>query len=311
MSANPIILDRGARETRENDRRPAGTPPRRRLAAGLAIACLVALAGCEREPARIDHAALPDPILDRSMHPLQAMVVNSKGERLKGKNVKYALEPATVAEVSTDGRVLCRTSGDATLTLTGGGLTTGIPVRCRIPSMIRMPDAMRLVAGAAATPIKAEVVGEGGAPLADLAAPIVSSDPAIAEVASGSVRPVAFGRTLLRAVLGDIVGVTPVEVVTRIASGPIALKDGAVHRVPVEPGTYELTVEVKAGVRVAQGVTVAWEGSACPARPEAESHRDTCTLRSRGTLVIANPATMGVGVPVGGTLTLDRVPPAS
>ncbi len=189
----------------------------------LAAACLAAVLGCEAQPARIDHAALPDPVLDRAMHPLHAAVVNSKGERLKGRSVTYAVAPAAIAEVTTDGSVRCATSGDATLTLSGGGLSSNVPVRCRVPTMIRMPDAMRLVAGGPAVPVKAEVVGEGGAPLADLTAPIVSTDPAIAEFASGAVRPVAFGRTTLRAVLGDIVGVTPVEVVARVAAGPVSL----------------------------------------------------------------------------------------
>jgi hypothetical protein len=296
--------------TRSNSRRAAGPGPGL-AAACVALACFASLAGCERKPARIDHAALPDPVLDRSMHPLQAAVVNSKGERLKGKKVRYAIEPAGVAEVSTDGSVLCHKSGDATVTLKGGGLTGSVPVRCRIPTMIRMPGALRLVAGGPAVPMQPEVVGEGGTPLPDLAAPIVSTDPAIVAFADGAARPLAFGRATLRATLGEIVGVTPVEVATRIASGPIALKDGAAHRIPIDPGTYELTVEVKAAVRVAQGVTVAWEGTACPARPEAESQKDICTLRSRGTLVITNPAGMGVGVPVSGTLILDRVPPAS
>jgi len=274
----------------------------------LAAACLAAVLGCGGKPARIDHTALPDPVLDRAMHRLDAVLVDGKGQPLKGRSVTYAVAPAAVAEVTTDGSVRCATSGDATLTLSGGGLNSSVPVRCRVPTMIRMPDPMRLVAGGPAVPVKAEVVGEGGVPFADLTAPIVSTDPAIAEFASGSVRPVAFGRATLRAVLGDVVGVTPVEVVTRVASGPLTLKDGAVHRVPLDPGTYELTAEVRATVRVAQGVTVSWEGSSCPPLSEAESQKATCTLHARGTLAIANPAGMGVGVPVSGTMTLDRVP---
>ena len=284
---------------------PGGIVPRTVFAA----ACLAAVLGCEGKPARIDYTGLPDPVIDRAMHRLDVVVVNGKGKPLKGRSVAFAVDPAAVAEVTTDGSVRCAASGDATLTLTGGGLTSSVPVHCRVPTMIRMPGAMRLVAGGPAVPLKAEVVGEGGAPLSDLTAPIVSSDPAIVEFASGAVRPVAFGRATLRAVLGDVVAVTPVEVVTRVAGGPITLKDGAVHRVPLDPGSYELIAEVRGTVRVAQGVTVAWEGAACPPRPEAENHRETCTLRTSGALVVANPAQMGVGVPVSGTLTLDRIPP--
>lgn len=272
---------------------------------------LATLVGCEARPARIDLTGIPTQVVDRAMHTLQAAVLNSKGETLRGRTVRYSVAPAGIAEVSPGGTLQCLKSGDATLTLKGGGLTETTTVRCRIPSLIKMPEPLRLVAGGAAVPVAPQVFDEKGEPLAEVVVPIVSTRPEVAEFASGAVRPVALGRATLRGTLGAIVGVTTVEVVERLDGGPLTLKDGEVRRWPLVPGTYLVTAEMEPTVKVAQGLIVSWEGASCPPSAEKPSLRETCTLYGKGTALLANPAQMGVGVSMRGTFAVERVPPPS
>ena len=277
----------------------------------LAPLLLLAAAGCaDRKPARIDFEAPPSPVVDRRMGTLRATAVNKDGKALEKIALSWSGGPADVVETATGGTYRCLKTGDAAIVVTGGGVSTSIPLQCRIPTEIAMPAALRLVIGAPPTPLNARALGEGGRPLDDVAVPVASTAEAIARVEGGRAAGVALGRASLRGVLGDVVSVTPVEVVEAIASGPLALEDGGARSWTLKAGQYEVEIDVKPSVRSTQGVTVSWDGVSCPAQLEAQSHRLACTVADSAVLTVKNPATMGLGARVSGTLNLYRVPPS-
>ncbi len=276
----------------------------------LPIACaMLALAGCaDTKPAKIELAAPPEQIVNRSALPLHASIQNAKGETLDGQTLSYSATPPEVLEVSSDGSLRCLGTGDATVVVSGGGLSRTLALKCRIPSMIDMPGDLRLVLGKGPVALQARALGEGGVPLKDVAVPYTSSDPSIVAVEGSRVKPVAVGRATLRAVLDPIVAVTRVEVIDTVVSERLTLADGSARSFNLTPGTYHVTIDVKASMKVRQGVAVSWSGAPCPAELEQTTHDLTCHTEVPATLTVTNPAQIGLGVPVTGSVTVERVP---
>lgn len=264
----------------------------------------------DRAPAQIDFEPPPSPVVDRKMATIKAVAVTGKGKTLDRAPLAWSAAPVDVVEISTDGTYHCLKTGDAEITVTAGEARAVIPLRCRIPTEIAMPASLRLIIGAPPTPLQPRALGEGGRPLEGVPVPVTSADPAIVRVEEGRAAGVAVGRTSLRAALGDVVAVTPATAVEAITSGPLVLEDGAGRSWTLKAGHYEVLIEVRPSVRSTQGVTVSWDGTSCPAQLEAQTHAVTCPVPDTAVLTVKNPATMGLGARVSGTLHVYRVPPS-
>lgn len=288
--------------------RPAIPSQAIRLAT-LSLAALALSCG-DSEPARITCGAFPAVIVDNALHPLGATVINAKGEVLSGRTVAYAVAPDGIAEVSSSGGLRCLKTGDAMLSLSGGGLTAPVPVKCRLPAEIVMPQDLRLVIGEGSVALRPRAIGEGGKSLDDAPVALTSSNPAVVAVEGERVKPVAVGRARLQASAGVVTAVTPVEVDEKVVSEHVAFADGASRSWDLKEGDYRVEIDVKPEVQIAQGVAVSWSGTGCEAQPEKPSHRFGCRVLERATMTVTNPRTMGVGARVTGTLAIFRVPPS-
>lgn len=272
------------------------------------IAALLPLSCSDTEPAKIAYGAPPAVIVDTGLHALDATVVNKAGAVLGGQAVSYAAGPEGVAEVSTSGGLRCLKTGDTTLTLTGGGLSSPLRVKCRLPAEIALPQSLQLVLGSPPTTLRPRALGEGGRPLDDVPVLLASSDPAIVFVEGDTARPVAVGRATVKASAGGVVTVMPVEVDEKVVSEAVALADGAARSWTLKEGDYLVTIDVRPAVKIAQGVTVTWAGTNCENQPERPSHRFVCKVTESATMTVTNPKQMGVGAKVTGTVSILRVP---
>lgn len=268
------------------------------------------LACASRNPARIEFEDPPSLVVERKMITLRPTAFNKDGKPLEGRTFSYSGTPTDVIEVSTGGTFQCLKTGDASLVVTTGPASVTLPVKCRLPAEIAMPASLRIVLGSGPVTIEARALGEGGSPMPDVPVPIASSDPAVVTVEGNRATPVAIGKATLKAAFGAIIAVTPVQVVEKIASGPLVLEDGGSRAWTLQPGTYEVEIDVQPIVRSKQGVTVSWDGTSCPAQLENQSHKVFCTFENTATLTVKNPATLGLGARVSGTIHVHRVPPA-
>ena len=273
---------------------------------GLGTLCMSC---ADSKPASIVFTAPPPLIVSGKIIRLDASVANRKGEPIGGQAVTCTAAPADVVEIVSGGGLRCLGTGDATVTLTGGGLSTPVAVKCRIPTEVEVPQDLQLVLGSAPAPLHARVLGEGGRELKEVPVQLSSSDASIVAVAGDKVRPVAVGRARLRASVEEIAGVTAVEVDERIVSEPLRLTDGARRSFKLQPGDYLVTVDVKADFKAPQGVTVSWEGAACEGQPERQSHRVRCRVSEPATVTVANPKQLGLGAAMTGSVAIYRVPP--
>ena len=273
----------------------------------LAVLCALGLGCSDRTPAKIAFDELPSPVVHRRLLQLNAWVVNKKGERLGG-SVAYAAPPAGVVEVSSTGTLQCLTTGDATLTLTSAGLSQPVTVKCRIPTEISAPRELELTLGAGPVALHPRALGEGGSPLEGVPVEVTSSDPSVVSVSSGKASPVAVGKARLRAAVDEIAAVIPVNVVEKIVSQPLSLRNGAKRDWTLQPGYYRVAIEVKADFQRKQGVTITWGGAACDNQPEKQSHLAYCRVDQATTMTVANPAVLGLGATVTGSVKVDRFP---
>ncbi len=275
----------------------------------LPFAVLALGLGCsDRTPARIQITDPPPFITRRSPLTLQAAVVNKAGQPLGGHALAYAATPAGVVETAPNGSVLCLRSGDATLVVSGAGATGEVALKCRLPTEIAMPASLRLVVGDKPAALRPPALDQGK-PLADAPVTLTSSDSSIVGIEGSAARGVSVGKAVVRATVGDIFAVTPVEVVERVVSDSVTLADGAKRSWSLKPGRYLVEIAFRPPPRVTQGVTVTWDGVSCDAQPEKPSHRLVCDVLESATVTVTNPTLFGVGVTLSGSVAIDRIPP--
>jgi hypothetical protein len=269
---------------------------------------LLTTACADKTPVKIDHDPLPPAVTNTSYFSLHAKGVNKKGSPIEGLAMTYSGSPADVLEATADGHLRCAKTGDATLTLAVAGFSQPVPLNCRIPTEISVPSELRLVLKDPATVFPARVLGEGSQPLADVKAQLTSSDSTIFSVEEDKLKPVAVGKGNLKSSLGGISSMTQVEVVDRVVSEALTLRDGANRSFTLQPANYEVNVELKVDERLKQGVTVSWNGAGCDNQLEAASHHFKCRVADPATLTVTNPKLMGVGATVQGTVQVFRIP---
>jgi hypothetical protein len=273
----------------------------------LVLALVLGVAACaDKTPAKINIDE-PQVVTNPNAFTLHAAAVNAKGVAIEGAALSWSGGPADILEVAAGGNLRCAKTGDATLTISAGAVNQRVDVKCRIPVEIGMPPDVQVVLGASPATVHARAIGEGGKPLDEVAVQLTSSDPSIVEVDGDRVKGIAVGKTHLQATAGGITTVTPVEVVEKIVSEPLTLKDGASKTFMLQPGTYLVTIELKVDERLKQGVTVAWTGTACEYQPEKSSHRFNCNVLEPAIMTVTNPKLMGVGATVTGTVNVFRV----
>jgi len=306
-------------------------PDLRGISLTLLLAALFPLGCADKTPAKISFTAPPPVIVSGNTVELRAALVNKKDQPIAGMAVFYSASPADVLEVSSSGTLRCLKTGDASLVMApsgtagasagggaaavggaaaGGGVAQTLAVKCRLPTAIELPQDFRIVLGSKPAPIPARVLGDGGVEMQDVPLAMTSSDPSILAFEGNDAKPVAVGRVKVSAAADQIAGVAPVDVVETIVSEPLALADGARKDFKLEPGEYEVTVDMKSAARITQGVTVAWDGAPCDPQPEKPMHHFRCRVNEPATMTVANPAQIGLGARMSGTVAIFRVPPA-
>ena len=281
---------------------------RKSSSTALSLLPVLALACADKTPAKFQHDPPPAAVTNTNYFSLHVSVVNKKGETIESQSPTYSGGPADVLEVSASGNLRCAKTGDARLTLTAGGLSEPVLLKCRIPTEITVPPELHVVIGAPPTALGPRALGEGGKPLDDVTVEVTSSDPSIVTVEGDKVKGVAVGKARLSSSVGGITSITPVEVLEKVVSEQVTLREGANRSFTLKPAYYLVVIETKVDPRLKQGVAVSWSGTACDNQPENTSHRFNCRVEETATMTVTNPKLMGIGATVTGTVNVFRAP---
>jgi len=267
------------------------------------------LTGCsDSEPARITFTAPAGPIVDTKPFQLQGALMNKAGSSLPNAKISYSSNPSDVVTVTESGECRCLKSGDASVLIAGGGLSTLVGVKCRLVSALDVPREIRLVVGEPPDGFHATPLGENSAPISDVPVTLASSDQSVLRVEKQTLVPVAVGKTSLKSTAGPISSLTDVTVVENIISSPLLLNDGARQSWTLAAGTYEVDVKVAAELNKRDGVTITWLGSDCPNQAEKQLHHVRGHVTDTSALTIENPTAFGLGSAVNGYIKIVRVP---
>jgi hypothetical protein len=279
----------------------------RRLTAG----ALLGILGCKgggSVPSRIQLAATSQTVLDERPVPLHARLLSDRGEVLTEPRLSYSATPATVAEVDAGGQASCKSSGDASVLVAGGGQSSTMTLKCRLVNSITTPPSMRLIRGHA-EPVDLRAMDRSGQRLGDVPLTVSPSMAGVVRYEDGSLVPLSVGNTIMNVSAGAASASFPVAVVELVESEPLAIADGATVTWALQAGVYQLDVEVKTVDGTPGGVTVSWLGAICPDAREAVHHEVTCIVLKTASLTIRNPSAFGLGASVTGFLNLYRAAP--
>jgi len=268
------------------------------------------LAACSSDPARID-APPTVTVYDRAMQSIDTRVLDAEGEPLDLPVRAVAVSDPAVVALGKNGELQCASYGDATVTLEAGeadGPTVRAEtlMRCQLVKEIMVepakvaftlkPDAQGVVRPALSDPLRIVVVGIDGQPIDQADVSVTSEDPTIARLEKGAVQARQRGATTIKVAAGDKVTEVPVEASLVVDDRlGLVIADGETHGIPVEAGTYRVTVGSD------QPVEVSFQGADCES-DEATAHTLDCTLEKGGTVRVENPAIFGMG---GGPATLN------
>lgn len=269
--------------------------PNRRVRHGsLLIAPLLSLACQGPAPARTQ-VELPEMVL--STAPVRVLVwawdeKNRRTETTPG-HAEFSVQPTELAEVTRTGYVSCKTSGDGQVTATIAGVSSSAPLRCRLVHHLEAPDDLgriELTKG----PVKLDVGAytKDGQRLDDVPLKITTRNTQLARPDGDRLVPLAVGEAKVEVRAGDIAREFRVSIVKRLMPEPIPIEKDTKLHFTLDPGRYELTVELEAEKKL----TMDWRRAPyCNYSAVAKVHTQQCLLQVKGGVAFDNPAYLNSG----------------
>ncbi len=277
-----------------------------RLSLGLLPATFVA-ACADKSPARIEFVRPADVSYGRAAQDLRAHVVTKAGTVLSEHAVAVSAVPTNVA-TAVGGAVVCTGTGDASVSLAGGGLSTNFVMSCRLVDKIVAPPSLRLIAGTDSVSIDFAALDSNGTPMDDVRVAATLTDESVAAVREGKLVGLHAGIATLALSAGDARAAVEVTVIERLFTDNLVLDDGASQTRTFERGNYRIEVNVVASNGSDHGVEAEWVGEACQGSPENQSFAVDCRVNNAASLILRNPTSWGFGPSATGNIIGYRVP---
>jgi hypothetical protein len=270
----------------------------------LAICLLVT--GCQdSKPEKIEIYPPRSAVFTKEPFNLNARVVTAGGEPAAATILTYAAIPTDVVRVSPVGDVACEKTGDATVTIAGGGLNAVTTINCRLVATLKAKKEIRAIIGAEPADLALEALGADGARMSDVPIAFEGFGTYADVNQSGKLSGKSVGRFTLISKVGTVSARTEVQVIEKIESKPIVIPDGSSITYSLQTGRYQIEIQAKAGNN---GVSASWVGVPCENQPEKQEHRFDCVVENTATLTVSNPALFGFGSSATGFLNIYRIP---
>lgn len=234
------------------------------------------IGSCGREPRPDSAPTPPDLALTRD-----TIVVNGPAP------VQVAGRPFT-----------CTERGDFRLTVSAGGASREVVVRCRPVVSFGFPPPLEMALGEPPQPVTVNALGPSGAVEPLLSFTLSVRDSTVVAIEAGLARPLAVGRTAVLVDFGGISTAVPASVFQELVADTLRLTPGEFRSWPLAPGRYEIAVMPLVPSTSLTALDLTTEGASCvpDARREDLIH---CLVRERG------------GVGVRDQRTSAKVPPAA
>lgn len=268
----------------------------------------IVLVGCsDKTPNKLVVNDFPSIIYDKNSVKISSLVSNRNGDPIPDLAITYQVNPPTIAEVSNNGDLKCKSSGDATALLNGGGLSILLNVKCRLVSKIEVPSRITLQMGLDQQAPKPSALNENNEVLSDVVISEKVENSTVARIDNEKIIPTAMGKTKINYVVGSITAITDV-IVGSVETNSLLLTDGQIQSFTLPKGSYEFDIQVSPiNTSGGVGVVVTSTGVDCN-RPEMAQHHIECNVPDTATVTIANPTTFGMGSPMSGFVKIIKWP---
>ena len=257
------------------------------------LAILLTLAGaCDGPPPEQVRLELPE--LVTSPDPVRATVHARRGgaSSVVSEKVSFAVTPADVAAVGKDMNLVCRKSGDATVTASVQGVRATASVKCRLVERLDLSNPPLFDLSQPPVTLQVHPLGKSGAPLDDVPVTLSTDSPRVVSVSGTTLTPLAVGETQVTVSAGNRSTKIPVRVVRTLNPEALPLEGG--HRIyfGLPEGKYEVTVELPTD----KTLSIEWRGAPyCAYKGSGKSHVSSCVLQNKGGAVVDNPGYLSTG----------------
>jgi len=271
--------------------------------------------GCsDKTPTNLESGIILGVIYNNDPIKLSAVAKNKSGESLPDVLITYQTNSPEIAEVSNNAELRCKSSGDATLLLNGGGQTAMVNIKCRLISKIEVPKSVSFVIDSDEdNKVQSHVLNEKGVEIVDASVSVKSADEQILRIENGNLVPVQVGKTSVTYSSGSVSSSMDVSVSRRLKdiSGPLYLADGQEQRITLPKGNYDIEIKVSPDATTGNGrgagVTVKSTDFGCNFS-EAPWHSFQCKVQDSTLLIITNPTAFGMGATMSGLINITQIP---
>lgn len=248
-----------------------------------------ALTACNREPTPAAlKLELPPVLLSSDPARAAVRITDAEGRKTLGSGeYAFAVTPPELASIDRRGNVVCQKSGDGTVQVDLGGVNARAPLRCRLVHRIEAPppDRVELANGPFLPNVR--VLAKNGAELSDVPLTLSSRTTGVVYPKNDQLVPKSVGTAVIVARAGQASVEVPVHVVRRVTVEALPLDGDRKINFSLDPGKYELTVELPSDKRL----KAEWRGAPyCDYVGTGRRHVSTCVLRTKGGVVFDNPA---------------------
>jgi hypothetical protein len=287
----------------------------------LAAAALLATSACNDSqpgtPARLV-AGNSDTVVVNNQRPVQipVRVLDARGHILPDTGVRFEWTSGTSIPISVNGTVTCTQSGDASVRVSLGTLTTNMLLRCRPVRSLHISGPVQLRLGDAPQELQIEALGLDGRPVDLLAGTADIIDSSVAAFDGLRVRPRSPGAALAGVTVGEQsagVGVHVFEKVTSLdnlrpeqtyIALSVRMQSAELRRWHLPAGVWMMTMLPYEDEN--RGLRLRIEGANCtPAT--LTKRRYVCLVKSDASVIVYHPSRESSAAELSGELLVRRI----
>ncbi len=258
------------------------------------VAAVLALAACSKHDVPRDFKLELSGVIDSTdpakvairAYTTEGITTLSEGE------FDFQVNPKDLASVDNHGTLICKRSGDGTVSLTLGANSRTAAVKCRLVAKIDASDVGRveLVKGLIAPKIR--VLGQRGEDLDGVQLLLSSKNPEVLVPQGSQLLPKNVGTATILARAGQVSQTFKVDVIRSLTPEALPLDQNRKVYFSLEPGKYELRVVLPEAKRL----SAEWRSAPyCNYAATSKEHVSVCILRAKGGVVFDSPSFLTSG----------------
>ena len=249
----------------------------------------LALDGCTKHEVPRDFRLEVAGVVD-STDPAKVTVrtYNAEGANaVSEEEYNFTAQPTDMLTIDPRGTLICKRSGDATVSLTLGPNQRSVQVKCRLVARIDASDVGRVELTAGLVKPRIRVLGKRDEELDSVQLLLSSKNTEVMVPQGSELLPKNVGTATILARAGQVTQTFKVDVIRKVTPEALPLEQNHKIFFSLEPAKYELRVVLPESKRL----TAEWRSAPyCNYAATSKEHVSVCVLRAKGGVVFDSPS---------------------